>query len=236
MDEEELVAVIEQPDGSMLDAPVRVARNGGAGPVRSNAQGSKSASASDRAGKFKKQRRAPPKYVRPEKWKLVRRYRTCIRARFDDEDIFFDIYQRARDLMELSFHKMLPGQEPPENGLHLWTLKRKANAVSNGVSIREYACPLRFRYSCRVGLRIVQGGRFIQLERRGLHHINSHVAHKIGDHDQAPDLIDDSDDDADFDDDDDSVDEDDSEDEEESVDEDDCENSSDGIHFNCVLI
>ena len=82
----------------------------------------------------------------------------------------------------------------------------------------------------------MKGNHFIQLERRGLHHINSHIAHTIGDDDQAPDLIDDSDDDADFDDDDDSVDEDDSEDEEESVDEDDCENSSDGIHFNCVLI
>ena len=62
MDDDERVAIVEQPDGSMLDTPVRVARNGGAGPVRSNAQGSKSASASDRAGKFKKQRRAPPKY------------------------------------------------------------------------------------------------------------------------------------------------------------------------------
>ncbi len=37
---------------------------------------------------------------------------------------------------------MLPDQEPPKNGLHHWTLKRTANAVSNGVSIREYACPL----------------------------------------------------------------------------------------------
>jgi hypothetical protein len=132
--------------------------------------------------------------------------------------------------MELSGNKMLPWQDPPQNDLHLWTLKRKANAVSNGVSIREYACPFRFRCSCLVGLRIVQGDLFIQLERRGLHHINSHVAHTIGDDDQAPDLIDDSDDDADF-----SVDEDDSEDEEESVDEDDCENSSDGIHSNCLL-
>ncbi len=206
MDEEELVAIVEQPDCSMLDMPVLVARNGGAGPVRSNAQGSKSASASDRAGKFKKQRRTPPKYVRPNQLKIVCRYRTCIRACFDDEDISFDIYQRAHDLMELSGNKMLPWQEPPENGLHLWALKCKANAVSNRVSICKYACPLRFKFrcSCRVGLHIVQGNHFIQLERRGLHHINSHVAHTIGDNDQAPDLINDSDDDADFDDDDDS--------------------------------
>ncbi len=110
MDEEELVAIFEQPDGSLLDAPVRVACNGGAGRERSNAHGSKSASAPDRAGK---QRRAPPKYVRPEKWKLVRRYRTCIRARFDEEDISFDIYQRARNLLEPSDNKMLPEHDPP---------------------------------------------------------------------------------------------------------------------------
>ena len=238
MDEEELVVIIEQPDGSMVDTPVRVARNGGAGPVRSNAEGSKSASASDRAGKFKKQRRAPPKYVRPEQWKLVRRYRTCIRARFDQEDISFDIYQRARDLMELSGHKMLPEQEPPKKGLHLWTLKRTANAVSNGVSIREYACPLRFRCNCRVGLRVVQGDRFIQLERRGLHHINSHVAPTIDDDAEAPALLDDSDDNDDVDDDVD--DEEDSEDDGDSDDEDErenySENSSDGIQSICFLL
>ncbi len=60
----------------------------------------------------------------------------------------------------------------------------------------------------------------MQLERRGLHHINSHVGHSIDGNDKAPDLADDSDDDADFDDNDDSGDEDD------SVDEDDCENPS----------
>ncbi len=34
MDDDKRVAIVEQPDGSMLDTPVRVARNGGAGPVR----------------------------------------------------------------------------------------------------------------------------------------------------------------------------------------------------------
>ncbi len=204
IDDEKRVAIVEQPDGSMLNTPFRVARNGRAGPVRSNAQGSKSASAPNRAGKFKKQRRAPPKYVRPEKWKLVSPYRTCIRAPFDEEDISFDTYQRACYLMELSGNKMLPGQDPPENGLNLWTLKSKANAVSNGVSIREYSCHLCFRCNCQVGLRVVQGDHFIQLK------------HTIDDNDQAQDLIDDSDDNDDFDDYGDSNDEDDSDDEDES--------------------
>ncbi len=102
MDEEELVTIVEQPDGYMLDTPVRVARNGGAAEVRSNARGSKSAPAPDRAGKSKKQLRVPLKYVWPNQWKLVRRYRTYIRVRFDEleEDISFYIYQRARYLMD----------------------------------------------------------------------------------------------------------------------------------------
>ena len=108
MDDVEDVVCIEAPVPSNACTPRPVARNGGAGPVCSNAEGSKSASAPDRAGKFKKQRLAPPPYVWPNQWQIIRRYRTCIRARFDEEDISFDIYQRARDLMELSGNKMLP--------------------------------------------------------------------------------------------------------------------------------
>ncbi len=117
--------------------------------------------------------------------------------------------------------------------MHLWTLKRTANAVSNGVSIREYSCPLCFRCNCRVGLRVVQGDHFIQLERRELHRINSHVAPTIDDDAEAPDLLDDLDDNDDFDDDEDSEDEGDSEDEDEH--ENYSENSSDGIQSICFL-
>ena len=53
MDDEGHVVVIKQPDGAMLATPFRVARNGRAGRVRSNAEGSKSASAPVRAAKFK---------------------------------------------------------------------------------------------------------------------------------------------------------------------------------------
>ena len=46
----------------------------------------------------------------------------------------------------------------------------------------------------------MQGDHFIQLERRGLHHLNSHVAHTIDYDAEAQDLIDDSDDNDDVDD------------------------------------
>ena len=61
MDDDGHVVVVEQPDGAMHDTPVRVARNGGAGRVRSYAESSKSVSAPVRSEKFKKQRVAPPK-------------------------------------------------------------------------------------------------------------------------------------------------------------------------------
>ncbi len=77
----------------------------------------------------------------------------------------------------------------------------------------------------------MQGTHFIQLERRGLHHINSNVAHTIDDDAEAQDLIDDSDDNDDFDDDEDSEDDGDSDDEDER--EDYSENSSDGIRSIC---
>ena len=96
MDDDRNVVVIEQPDGSMIDTPLRVARNGGADRVRSNAQGFKSATAPVRSGKFKKRRVALPKKknVRPIEWTRIRRYKTCYGARLDDEDIEFDMYQK----------------------------------------------------------------------------------------------------------------------------------------------
>jgi hypothetical protein len=51
MDDDKPAAIFEQP-GSMLDTPVRLALNGGAGRVFFNADCTKPASAPDSAGKF----------------------------------------------------------------------------------------------------------------------------------------------------------------------------------------
>ena len=94
----------------------------GACRVRSNAKGWKSASALDSSGEFKKQQQAPPKkYVLPKEWKVVHCYKTCYGARLDEDDITWDMYQKARHLMELSSHKMLPEQDQAPKGIHLWT-------------------------------------------------------------------------------------------------------------------
>ena len=96
-------------------------------------------------------------------------------AQLDSEDNNFDNYQRARDIMHLSGLRMLPEQEVPESNVHLWQLVRQASNASNGAAIREFACPMRHMCKCKVGLRIVEGQGFMQLERFRLHDKDSHV-------------------------------------------------------------
>ena len=81
-------------------------------------------------------------------WKLVRCYRACIRARFDAEDIKFDMYERACKLMELRGNIKLPEQEEGENDLHLW---QQANSASNGFS-RPTVSPMEFPFANMVAL------------------------------------------------------------------------------------
>ena len=92
MDHDGHSVVIEQPDGAMHDTPFRVARNGGAGRVRSNAEISKSSSAPVRSGKFKKRRVAPPKkkkIVLPIKWTRIHRYKSIHTGIFRGFSAFF---------------------------------------------------------------------------------------------------------------------------------------------------
>ena len=73
---------------------------------------------------------------------------------------------------------------------------------------------LHLQLLCWSGLRTVEGIGFIQLERRRLHHINSHVIHMMNSRnlepdDEAPTEESDPEEDLDYEDDDDSDDEDD---------------------------
>ena len=106
--------------------------------------------------------------------------------------------------MELSGQKMLPDQDEAPNWMHLWTFKRQSNAASDRVTIREFQCRLRFICKCRVGLRIVEGVGYIQLERRGMHHIDSHIGANKEPNDEEydeepPELVEGSDDEDDLD-------------------------------------
>ena len=176
MDSDEDVVCIKAPVESTESTPHRVKHNGGAVRVRFNGEGSKSASSPVRSGKFKKKGWAPPQYVRSKDWKVVRRYPTGGRAQLDPEDIEFDIYQRARDLMHLSGLRMLPEQVVQESNVHLWQLVRQATTAMSGAAtgIRQFTCPIRHLCKCKVGLRIVEGPGFMQLERYGLHDQHSH--------------------------------------------------------------
>ena len=81
------------------------------------------------------------------------------------EDIDFDIYKKARELMESSGMIMLPQQEVQAGGVQFWQLRRQATSASNGFAMREFQCLMRHLCKCNVGLRIVEGPGFMQLER-----------------------------------------------------------------------
>ena len=95
--------------------------------------------------------------------------------------------------MELSGQRIVPEQDQAPKGMHLWRFKREITAA-NGVTIREFECPLRFACDCRVGLRTVEGVGYIQLERHGVHHIDSHVQ---PDDEEPPELMGSDDEDED---------------------------------------
>ena len=91
----------------------------------------------------------------------------------------FPIAPHAQKHLVISFSQELPGERYtlPLRGLPMIKQVdvRLETTDAKGVKIREFECPLRFVCQCRVGLRIVEGVGYVQLERRGLHNINSHV-------------------------------------------------------------
>ncbi len=166
------VEFVEQSGGALLRTPSCVTRNGWAVRVRPRAQISDIAPALVSEGKSKKGKVFPD----PEKkWKLILWYDTSNTARLDPEDRKYEQYQHAREWMEKNCMKMLPEQIPERDKLHLWKLFRSTRSASNGVSIREYKCPMCHQTDCRAGLPIVRGNGFEQLEHCGFHHLDSHI-------------------------------------------------------------
>ncbi len=85
----------------------------------------------------------------------------------------------------------------------MYLSRRQANSFSNGFAISEFQCPMRHMYKSNVGLRIVEGPAFMQLERGGLQDKHSHVTAtcrtslgKFLDDDLPETLVDSSDEDA----------------------------------------
>ncbi len=140
-----------------------------------------------------------------KKWKLIRWYDPSNTALLNPEDRKYDQYQHAREWMEKSGMKMLPEQITERDELHLWKLFRSARSASNGISIREYKCPMLHPSDCRAGLSMVRGNGFEQLERCGSHHLDSHIRKamsasdtEVEDQDSDyPDLVQDSEDEDD---------------------------------------
>ena len=106
---------------------------------------------------------------------LIKCWVTGDRAEMEQEDIERELYELARDFMEASGIKKLPSHTHNENDLGLWKLNKVFIRRKSGQKIKVYRCPMNYRCGCEARIRIIIGHDFIQLERHGVHDVNSHV-------------------------------------------------------------
>ena len=119
MDSDEDVVCIKAPVASTASTPHRVKRNGGAESVLM----AKVRSLHLLAFAQENSRRRdglPVSMCGPRIERLCATIRPAAARKLDSEDIEFDIYMRARELMELSGLRLLPEQDIEVGGLYLW--------------------------------------------------------------------------------------------------------------------
>ena len=80
----------------------------------------------------------------------------------------------ARDWMSLSKLKKLPGHQSKPTDVSLWKQFREYKVQKGTIRIRLFRCPLHHRCGCKAGIRIMEGPEWMQLDRCGEHHANSH--------------------------------------------------------------
>jgi hypothetical protein len=90
-------------------------------------------------------------------------------AEMDQDDIDRDLFELAREWMEVSKLKKLPGHVAKENDFSLWKQYGDRINKKSGVRIRAFRCPLKHRTGCGAGTRIQNGPDWMQLDRCGEH-------------------------------------------------------------------
>jgi hypothetical protein len=114
----------------------------------------------------------------------MKRWVTGDQAEMDQDDIDRELFELAREWMEVSKLKKLPGKKLPghvakETDVSLWKQFRDWTKKKGAVRVRSFRCPLKHRTGCNAGIRIQYGPDWMQLDRCGEHNANSH------DHDKS---------------------------------------------------
>ncbi len=96
----------------------------------------------------------------------------------DDEDIEIQLFEEARELMQFSGLKKLPGHKGLSNDLHLWKKAGGDHATRAGISYTIYRCPMRHQCDCKCTIRVGRGVGSLTLECFGLYDMKSHAMDK----------------------------------------------------------
>jgi hypothetical protein len=90
-------------------------------------------------------------------WRTIKRWVTGEQAEMDQDDIDRELFELAREWMEVSKFKKLPGDVSKETDVSLWKQYGDRVKKKSGVSIRAFGCPLKHQTGCCAGIRIQYG-------------------------------------------------------------------------------
>ena len=107
-------------------------------------------------------------------WTMMKRWVTGETAVMEQEDIDRELFELARQWMEVSKLKKLPCHIAKTTDVSLWKQYQDRVKKKSGIRIRSFRCPLKHRTGCGAGIRIQYGPDWMQLDRCGEHNASSH--------------------------------------------------------------
>jgi hypothetical protein len=166
------------PDAPDPVTPTKSLRNYGARHDNPDAESSSAESNDDQGEEEKpvapkKRTRALAQYV------LVKRWITGERAEMDDEDVENQLFEEARELMQISRLKKFQAIKGLLTDLHLWKRAGGDHTTRARITYTIYSCPMRHQCDCKCTIHVVgRGVGSLTLERFGLHDMKSHATDK----------------------------------------------------------
>jgi hypothetical protein len=115
---------------------------------------------------------APKKRTRVlSQYVLVKQWITDKRAEMDEEDFESQLFEEARELMQLSGPKKLLRHKVLSTDLHLWKKAGRDHTTREGITYTIYCCPIRYQCDCKCTIRVGRGDGTLTLERCDLHYM-----------------------------------------------------------------
>jgi hypothetical protein len=108
---------------------------------------------------------------------MIKRWVTGEQAEMDQDDIDRDLFELAREWMEVSKLKKLPGlarHVAKETNVALCKQFREYPKQKDAILVRLFRCPLRHQCGFLAEIRNMDGADCMQLDRCGEHNANSH--------------------------------------------------------------